>query len=231
MPLAPDMIPESLRPWLSDVAYRMKCPLDFIASTASSNAIGTDRNPANHQTQNPRRLDRCTESLGSRYWRSLLHENPVHYNVLKPLDRLIAAAHIEFEDRLAQYERAVIEYEAQKKAYAKQELERHGGKRIENTVSYPEAPVKPKERRYMVNDTTVEKLADLLNENPTGLLQMRDELTGLLASWDRAGHEQDRAFHLEAWNGYGSITIDRIGRGTTHVNIICESLIRRHSAR
>ena len=76
----------------------------------------------------------------------------------------------------------------------------------------------------MVNDTTVEKLADLMNENPTGLLQMRDELTGLLAGWERSGHEQDRAFHLEAWNGNGSMTIDRIGRGTTHVSVICESL-------
>ena len=86
-----------------------------------------------------------------------------------------------------------------------------------NPVAYPEAPVKPTQRRYMTNDATIEKIGELLNENPVGLLQFRDELIGLLAGWDRAGREQDRAFYLEAWNGNGSITIDRIGRGTTYV--------------
>ncbi|RYF50137.1 MAG: DUF3987 domain-containing protein, partial [Cytophagaceae bacterium] len=88
----------------------------------------------------------------------------------------------------------------------------------------PEAPIKPKERRYIVNDATIEKHADILNENPTGTLQFRDELTGWIASLDKSGHEQDRGFYLEAWNGNGSITIDRIGRGTTHVNNVCVSL-------
>ena len=39
---------------------------------------------------------------------------------------------------------------------------------------------KPTAKRYMVNDATVEKLGELLRENPRGLLYFRDELTGLL---------------------------------------------------
>lgn len=35
--------------------------------------------------------------------------------------------------------------------------------------------------RIVVNDTTVEKLGELLNENPRGLLLIRDELPGFLA--------------------------------------------------
>ena len=46
-------------------------------------------------------------------------------------------------------------------------------------------------RRYVVNDSTVEALADLLVENPWGLLVYRDEVHGLLCSMDR----QNRKAH------------------------------------
>ena len=52
----------------------------------------------------------------------------------------------------------------------------------------------------------------------------RDELIGLLSSWEKEGHEGDRAFFLEAWNGYGSLTTDRISRGTVHTENLCISI-------
>ncbi|GAB4000019.1 hypothetical protein GCM10028807_51720 [Spirosoma daeguense] len=146
--------------------------------------------------------------------------NEVH----KPLVRLVLAARERFEEEIQVYEMELVEYEAQKKAHAAQAQDRHKGKTIGNPVAYPEAPRKPKERRYMANDPTTEKLADLLNDNPTGMLVQRDEVTGLLAGWDKAGREQDRAFYLEGWNGNGSIIIDRMARGTTHVKNVCISL-------
>jgi putative DNA primase/helicase len=76
-----------------------------------------------------------------------------------------------------------------------------------------------------VNDSTVEKLGELLNENPQGLLHFRDELSGWLATLDRDGHENDRAFYLETWSGGGSYTYDRIKRGTIHVRAACLSLL------
>ena len=75
--------------------------------------------------------------------------------------------------------------------------------------------------RYLVNDTTIEKLGELFRENPSGLLLFRDELTGWLSSLDREGREQDRAFFLESWDGTGSFTWDRIGRGTIDVPSLC----------
>ncbi len=53
-----------------------------------------------------------------------------------------------------------------------------------------------------MNDATVEKLGELLNENPNGLLLFRDELAGLLRTMEREGHENDRAFYCEAWDGH-----------------------------
>jgi hypothetical protein len=80
-------------------------------------------------------------------------------------------------------------------------------------------------RRYMTNDTTVEKLGELLGENPNGLLIYRDELPGFLRTLDKRGHESDRAFYLESWNGTGSFDYDRIGRGNVHIEAVCLSIL------
>lgn len=87
-----------------------------------------------------------------------------------------------------------------------------------------QAPVAPLLRRYKSNDTTIEKLGELLRENPAGLLVLRDELIGLIASWDREGHEGDRAFYLEAWNGDAGFDTDRIGRGHISIPNVCVSI-------
>jgi len=56
------------------------------------------------------------------------------------------------------------------------------------------------------------------------MLQLRDELIGWLRSMERDGHEGDRAFFLEAWDGNGSAYQDRIGRGTTRCDALCLSI-------
>jgi putative DNA primase/helicase len=83
----------------------------------------------------------------------------------------------------------------------------------------------PARRRYLINDTTVEKLGEILNANPRGVLIFRDELTDFLKTMDREGHEADRAFYLEAWNGAGRFTYDRIGRGTIEIEAACVSIL------
>ena len=78
---------------------------------------------------------------------------------------------------------------------------------------------------YLVNDTTVEKLGELLNHHPNGLLLFRDELSGWHHTMERPGHENDRAFYCEAWNGTSAYTYDRIGRGTLHIRAACLSVL------
>jgi hypothetical protein len=82
----------------------------------------------------------------------------------------------------------------------------------------------PVEKRYTTSDATVEKLGELLRDNPNGLLNDRDELMGWLSTLDRAGHEGDRAFFLEAWNGDKPYHVDRIGRGSIHIPALCLSI-------
>jgi putative DNA primase/helicase len=86
-------------------------------------------------------------------------------------------------------------------------------------------PPKPTRTRRVTNNATVEKLHELCKENPRGLLQLRDELVGFLAQIDQPGHEQDRAFYLEAANGDGRFDSDRIGRGTTSAPLVCVSVL------
>ncbi|MBO0939956.1 DUF3987 domain-containing protein [Fibrella sp. HMF5335] len=223
--LESDMLPEPLRPWLADIAHRMKCPLDFTASAAVvmlSSLVGT------RLAIKPKANDDWT--IVPNLWGAVIGEpsalkTPSVAEVLKPLNRLITESMEDHEQQQLRYQAGQITYEAQKKVYLSQEQDRLKGKIVSNAVDYPEAPEKPTERRYMTSDATVEKLGELLNENPNGLLQFRDELTGLLAGWDRAGHEQDRAFYLEAWNGNGGTSIDRIGRGTMHIKNVCVSLL------
>ena len=65
----------------------------------------------------------------------------------------------------------------------------------------------------------------LQTQNPRGILVFRDELTGLLVKWDREDGADERAYFLEGWNGNGSYTDVKIGRGLTDAKNICISLL------
>jgi Protein of unknown function (DUF3987) len=87
------------------------------------------------------------------------------------------------------------------------------------------APEEPKQRRHRTEDATVEKLAEILRDNPQGLLVFRDELSGFLKNLEKPGREGDRAFFLEAWAGTGSFNVARIGRGSFCVPALCLSIL------
>jgi hypothetical protein len=61
----------------------------------------------------------------------------------------------------------------------------------------------------------------MLQGNPRGALQWRDELVGWLAGFDKSGHENDRQFYLEAWDGNGEHSFDRITRRSGCVRGLC----------
>lgn len=75
----------------------------------------------------------------------------------------------------------------------------------------------PPPLRLVVNDTTTEKLGDILSKQDRGVLVEQDELAGWLGSMDRygggrGGASADRAFWLKTYDG-GPRRIDRISRG------------------
>ena len=65
----------------------------------------------------------------------------------------------------------------------------------------------PIRRRRYTNDSTIEKLGQLLIQNPNGMLDYRDEIHGFLKTIDSESRPKDRSFYLEGWNGTGVLSV------------------------
>lgn len=230
-PLPPAIIPAPLRAWVTDIAYRMQCPVDFVAVAAmviAGAVIGAGCGIR------PKQKDDwlvVPNLWGGVVGRPGTLKSPALAEAMKPLLRLELEAKEKFDADMAAYEAEKEIYKAQKEALKAEMLAAAKGKsessldELKTQFLALEIPKPPAWRRYKTNDSTIEKMAELLQENPRGILLFRDELIGLLTSWDKEGREPDRAFYLEAWNGYGSITSDRIGRGTVHCDNLCVSIL------
>jgi putative DNA primase/helicase len=164
---------------------------------------------------------------------SVLLKIPSLNEALKPLYGLEATAKQAYEEASGAYEIELEAFKAQKEALKADMLAAAKGKKnarldmeaAKNALKNLKAPEAPIWHRYRTNDSTVEKLGELLKENPRGLLIFRDELIGFLAALDREDRKSDRGFYLEAWNGYGNYLYDRIGRGTVPVENCCVSIL------
>jgi hypothetical protein len=70
--------------------------------------------------------------------------------------------------------------------------------------------------KLYISDGTIERLGELLQARPQGILFLRDELSGLFTNMSRYSSGQGNEFWLEAWNG-DSFNVERMGR-VTHVD-------------
>lgn len=230
--LPADLLPEPLRPWIADVADVNRIPVEMVAMPAIV-ALGSI----------------VGRSVGLRPWNYNDHvvvpnlwglvvtrpgwmKTSAVGEALKPIGRLAALERESYEERrdIAAAEIAALEAvledvkrrmrEAAKKGETLDTLKEQFA---EKTRELRE--LKVTERRYITHDATIEKLAELLIENPRGMLVARDEVYGLLRSFEKSGHENDRQFYLEGWSGTGSFTTDRIGRGTLHIPAVTLSII------
>lgn len=226
------LLPEILRDWVVDEADRMPCPPDFVAAAllvALGSVIGTQCaiRPKAHDTW----------LVVPNLWGGIVGEpsakkTPAISAALKPLERLIALAGEKHRMELEAFETEGTIHEARcgaidsrLKAAAKDSKKGNLEDLAKELLAQRRGTrMKPVLRRYKTNDSTVEKLGELLRDNPVGLLVMRDELVGLLASWEKFGREGDRAFFLEAWSGCNGFDTDRIGRGTISIPNHCISV-------
>jgi Protein of unknown function (DUF3987) len=233
-PFDPAMLPGCLRGWLEDIAERMQVPLDYLAAGAMvvvSSLVGRKLGIY------PKKRDDwivVPNLWGMIVGRSALLKSPALAEVMKPLGRLIADAHEAHKEELADHEIKAMVAEAEAKALAKytEQLASQAAKTGDRSklmeaakMEGAGAPEPPTLRRYKTEDATVEKIGDLLIENPKGILNHRDELSGWFRSLDKQGREGDRAFYLESWNGTGSFDVDRIGRGSIHIPALCLSIL------
>jgi hypothetical protein len=229
---ADTLLPEALRDWVVDEADRMPCPPDFVAAAALvvlGSIIGA------RCAIKPKARDSWV--IVPNLWGGIVglpsaKKSPAIGVAMKPLDCLVAEATKRHQAGLESFEVEKMIFEAKQDAVQsriKSAAKDMGKGNLDSIarelqVLRQEAPAAPILRRYKSNDTTVEKLGELLRDNPAGLMVLRDELVGLIASWDRDGREGERAFYLEAWNGNSSFDTDRIGRGSIFIPNLCVSI-------
>jgi putative DNA primase/helicase len=201
-PLNPDWLPEVLRAGCVDIAERLNCPLDYVAipaivgaGTVLGNTVGIL--PKEHD-------DSWVVHAG--FWGGIVGspgsmKTPALISSLKPLHQLEETA-------AAQYKQDCIQYLQDKAQFDKGMVNFKTGK----SNIFPIEPSKPVKARLIVNDVTYQALGEILAQNPSGILALADELSGLLQSLDTAGQEAARGFYLSGWGGQGSYTFDRITR-------------------
>jgi putative DNA primase/helicase len=222
-----ELLPVALRGWVMDIAHRMQCPADFpavAALVALSSLIG-----ARAVVQPKARDDwQVVPNLwGAVVGRPGVKKSPALSEALKPLNRLQAD---EFERWQLEHDAWALDCKVmamqddanEKKAKGLAGKDPAAARALLEPVDTPAEPVA---RRYIVNDATVEKLGELMQQNPWGTLSYRDELYGLLTGLDKPGQEGSRAFYLQSYDGNQGYTFDRIGRGTVHIPRVCLAMI------
>lgn len=225
-----DLLPDILRPYVADISERMQCPPDYAAVSsivALSGVIG--RRVGIFPKQQDDWLV-VPNLWGGLVGRPSAMKTPVLTEAVKPLKRLEIDALEKHEEEAKEHEVTLqmlklAKGEAEKKAKAAIKNGNHAkAKKIigDEELTVPDAPTR---KRYIVNDATIEKLGELLQENQYGLLLSRDELSGWLKTIDREDRSNDRAFYLESFNGTGSYTYDRIGRGTIDILAVTLAII------
>jgi len=195
------LLPDSIRSRVLDVVERMQVPLDYPAATLLVMLGGAIGRRAAIQ---PKTKDTGWTEIPNLYGAIVAPPGALKSPTISTITK-----HIE-EVEKAWYRKWAVEI-------AKWKKENKDKKREERDDP-------PKRKRLDINDATFEKIQEIMSENPLGLIVIRDELTGLLATFERNGHEGERQFYLTAWNGYTPYTIDRVGRGTIYVPHSCLSV-------
>ncbi|UNE54983.1 YfjI family protein [Bartonella machadoae] len=216
-------MPYRLSRYVYDIADRQQSPLDFVAVSAIcalAALIGNGVRIAPKQHDN--------WYIVPNLWGAIIgnpstRKTPALKTALQPLADLQTEALQAYQQKNKQ-----AEIEQALEALNQKQKNKQAGKALKNGDTQAARSIlaenitkdnqqDEENSRFIVNDTTVEKLGELLKENPRGLLLVRDELSGFLANMERVEYQSERAFYLETFNGDGQFTYDRIGRGTLHI--------------
>ena len=118
-----------------------------------------------------------------------LMKTPAIAEPLKPLKGMEIEAESSFNEAQTEHAAEEMVREASRKVGERQIhsaiKEDSDGRTVALTIArslVAEEEIQPVRRRYLLNDPTVEKLGEILNENPNGVMVFRDELIGLLKS-------------------------------------------------
>ncbi len=217
-----ELLPESIRAYVSDIANRQQCPIDFVGVTSVCSLSAIIGNKVVIRPKQNDDWEVVPTQWGGIIGRPSMMKTPAMKSGVSPLHRMEDERKQAYESALNSYkaELAIREIEQKqvkdnarklikddKRDLALQELEK-----FEAAEEH-----QPNRHRLIINDATVEKVGELLNENLNGLFLVRDEIAGLIAKLRGEDAQSERAFYLECFDGNGRFVYDRIGRGTIDI--------------
>ena len=221
-----ELLPYELRDWAADIADHIQQPVDFVAAAAVVGLSGLIGTRAAVHPLYPSPWKVFPNLWGMAIGESGTGKSPALDEALAPIEALDRKERQRHSEALQEWEidsqLAELAAQAAKKAAA-------GDMKNGDAASVAEArrklaeganivnTTKPAMRRFVVNDTTVEKLQIIMQENPFGVFMFRDELYGLLSAMEKQGQEGSRAFYLEAHSSNKSFSVDRMGREAVYV--------------
>jgi hypothetical protein len=185
-------LPLTIRQFVREAAASVGCPFDYIGLStlaAASSAIGDTRRIVIKRdwTEGPGIFGMIVGGPASK-------KTPAMNLALRPLRERQMALKSEYERQKEEYKSAYATY-------------------MDALKGDPDArePEKPALGRIYADDTTVERLADILNENRRGLLIIKDELSGWLGAmnqYKQGGKGADRQFWLSVHTNQ-PVAVDR----------------------
>jgi hypothetical protein len=186
-------LPITVRQFVREAAASVGCPVDYLGLStlaALSAAIGDTRRIVIKKdwTEGAAIFGMIVGGPASK-------KTPAMNLALRPVRERQMALRTEYERQKEEHEAALRDYEKAKK----------------DGPSELRKPEKPTLVRTYADDTTVERLADILNENRRGLLIIKDELSGWLGSmnqYKQGGKGADRQFWLSVHTNQ-PVAVDR----------------------
>jgi hypothetical protein len=186
-------LPTTLRQFVREAAASVGCPVDYIGLStlaAVSAAIGDTRRIVIKKdwTEGAAIFGMIVGGPASK-------KTPAMTLALRPVRERQMALKNEYERQKEEHEAALRDYEKAKK----------------DGPSELGKPEKPTLGRTYADDTTVERLADILNENRRGVLIIKDELSAWLGSmnqYKQGGKGADRQFWLSVHTNQ-PVSVDR----------------------
>jgi putative DNA primase/helicase len=195
-----DALPKSSRKFVREAAMSIGCAPDLVAVPLLgllSSAIGNSR-----QVQLKRGWKESAALFAVVVAEPGDKKTPAQKAALAPLWQAQKRFKKEYQEEYEVYEEELRHWEAERKVAAKE--------------GEP-APPKPKEpalKSVVVDDVTVERLADILDENLRGVTSAQDELSGWVLSMNQykaGGKGADRQFWLRVWSN-APVKVDRKSR-------------------
>jgi len=230
LPYRSELLPKAVGIAVDDIAERMQCPPDFPAAAmlvAMAAVIGC------RIGIRPRRFDNwlvVPNLWGCVVGRPSLKKSPAIAEADKRIRAIEAHEREKVAKELESFGVNVLIAESKMKAI-KDKMNRAMKSGDEATarvsaqeIKEIEEAVAPIARRIITTDPTIEKLCEMLNKHPHGMLLWVDELMSWMRGLDKQDMAGVRQQYLTLWNGYGRLNIDRVGRGETVVEHPCLSL-------